>query len=191
MKELRSSLDDQKNQTVEYKDMYEDIKDDMDLLKDSTKNKISEKTTAMRDQMNKETIALRTQLESTKRKFHALSLKFSDVAQEKKEIETEYALRLDKAKKSNEKQIEMMKETLRESNGERDIALEHANEIKDRYNKSVQQIESLTDATNRRDVRILSVEKNREDDAKLIQQLCEHRDNALARNQELEELQGM
>ncbi len=187
MKELRSSLDDQKNQTVEYKDMYEDIKDDMDLLKDSTKNKISEKTTAMRDQMNKETIALRTQLESTKRKFHALSLKFSDVAQEKKEIETEYALRLDKAKKSNEKQIEMMKETLRESNGERDIALEHANEIKDRYNKSVQQIESLTDATNRRDVRILSVEKNREDDAKLIQQLCEHRDNALARNQELEE----
>ena len=81
---VSSFLDDQKNQTVEYKDMYEDIKDDMDLLKDSTKNKISEKTTAMRDQMNKETIALRTQLESTKRKFHALSLKFSDVAQEKK-----------------------------------------------------------------------------------------------------------
>ena len=37
------------------------------------------------------------------------SLKFSDVAQEKKEIETEYALRLDKAKKSNEKEIKEKK----------------------------------------------------------------------------------
>ncbi len=187
IQQLRSELDDQKNQTSEYKDMYEDIKDDMDMLKESTRSKIAKEKNIIRDQTNKEVVALSTQLESTKRKFHALSLKFADVAQEKKEVVAEYDTRLAKAKSANEKQIEMMKEILHESNAERDIAVEHVNEMKERYSKSMQKIKSLTDATNRRDVRILSVEKNREDDAKLIKQLCEHRDNALSRNQELEE----
>ena len=185
--DLRTALDDQRNQTNEYKELYEDAKDEMEDLKASTASKISEKTNAMRSQTNKEIIALRTQLESTKRKFQALSLKFSDVAQEKKEIQVECAAQIKKSKEFNAKQVEMVKAALRESNNERDIALEHANEIKSRYSKCAQKVESLTDATNRRDVKILSIEKNGEDDAKLIKQLCEHRDNALSRNQELEE----
>ena len=67
--DLRTALDDQRNQTNEYKELYEDAKDAMEDLKASTASKISEKTNAMRSQTNKEIIALRTQLESTKRNF--------------------------------------------------------------------------------------------------------------------------
>ena len=72
----------------------------------------------------------------------------------------ECAAQIKKSKEFNAKQVEMVKAALRESNNERDIALEHANEIKSRYSKCAQKVESLTDATNRRDVKILSIEKN-------------------------------
>ena len=143
-------------------------------------------TLESRKEVEDEVAALKMAHKSSHRKYMLLQQAYKDIEMERQLDEESHALAVSKLKHAFEKQLSLMKVSLSDAEEERKIAVERFKEIKNKMTKNITNSEALSDAVNRRDVKIISIEKSSADDRRYAQEMREMRDLTLQRNNELE-----
>ena len=158
-------------QLIEYKTLLAEARlknnifqDEQTRLRSALVNAKEEALMESKTEVNSELVTLRMTAKTAVEKFKSLQEQYEDTISDNKNNAERYSAQIAREKRSLKEQVEMLTSSLRNAIKEKDIVQDHLIEVKSRLAKSSQSNASISDILNRRDVKILSLEKLREED---------------------------